>query len=144
MSRSLSEQIEALQGLNLAIRHQLESAEAYVPGINDAVERLINIGLLDRTMLLGDVIFQAAYNPKYGREDSAILLQACLGVGHGGIGVIVWDLERYWEFVRFNQPLTHDIEINFEPFQNCPNAIKGLLLPHLQPLVTRVCRMAGA
>jgi hypothetical protein len=40
MSRSLSEQIEALQGLNLAIRHQLESAEAYVPGINDAVERL--------------------------------------------------------------------------------------------------------
>jgi len=144
MPRSLSEQIEALQGLNLAIRHQLESAEAYVPDINDAVDRLVELGLLEPTMLLGDVIFQGAYNPKYGREDSARLLQACLGVGQGGVGVIVWDSERYWEFLRYNQPLSHDVQINFETFENCPDAVKGLLLPHLQPLVARVCQLAGA
>ena len=144
MSQTLNEQIEALKALNLSVRHQLEAAEAYVIGINDAVRQLVEIELIEPTMLLGHIIHEARYNHRLGREDSTRVLQAALGIGYGGTGVIVWDSQRYWEFLNFNETQNCEVELNFVPFDDCPSAVKGLLLPQLQPLVTRLCGLAGA
>ena len=143
MTRSLNEMIEMLETLNLSVRRQLESAEAYAVGINQVIEHLTGIGLIEPMMLLGDIIHEARYNPRYGKEDSTRLLQAAIGLGYGGIGVVLWDSERYWEFIRSPGPPTSEIEVNFTPFNECPAAVKGLLMPQLYPLTVRVCQLVN-
>ena len=144
MSQTLNEQIEALRHLTLSVRRQLESAEAYVTGINEVVRQLVEIELIEPTILLGDIVHEARYNPRLGREDSTRILQAALGCGHGDIGAVIWDSEQYWEFLRRNEPPNCEVELNFTPFDECPSAVKGLLLPQMQPLVTRLAELVGA
>ena len=111
MSQTLNEQIEALRHLTLSVRRQLESAEAYVTGINEVVRQLVEIELIEPTILLGDIVHEARYNPRLGREDSTRVIQAALAIGDGGIGVIVWDSERYWEFLKRNGPPNCEVDL---------------------------------
>lgn len=143
MTRSLNEMIERLDFLNLSVRRQLESAEAYAVGINQVIEQLSDIGFVEPMILLGDVIHEMRYNPRYGKEDSTQLLQAAIGIGCGGIGVVPWDSEQYWEFNRTQNPPNREIELNLTPFDDCPAAVKGLLMPQLGPLTARVCQLAN-
>ena len=144
MPEELHQQLERLQQLNLSVRRSLEAAELYIPQINRQIDQLVLIGLLEPTMHLGDIIYESRYNPAYGAEDSTRLLQAALAPGFGGIGVSPWNSEDYWRFVNFNGSPQAEAIFNFLPFEHCSSAVKGLLVPRVQPLVVRACELLRA
>jgi hypothetical protein len=143
MPESLTNQIETLQQLNLQLRHQLEQAEAFVPGLNRAAEQLCSLGLLDPTMLFGEIIQQGNYDQRLGPHDSGWVLQAAFGVGQGGLGTITWDTDDYITALRHNYAPTMAVSANFTVFDGSTPAVKALLMPHVATFVNRIGTMAG-
>ncbi|MCA9248075.1 MAG: hypothetical protein KDA42_13195 [Planctomycetales bacterium] len=141
MSNELKSILSQLQELNLSVRHGLEIAELYVPLINQQFDQLHAIGLLERQMCLGDVVHEGRYNAANGPEDSTWLLQAALGISYGGIGIVHWDAHDLWEYRNSDGTINTQMLVNFTAFEGCPSAIKGLLVPQVEPLVLHACRL---
>ncbi len=144
MPSTLNQQLAKLRQLNLSVRQGLEAAELYIPQINQQLSQLLAIGLLPRQMCLGDIIDESRYDSPHGPRDSTWLHQAAIGVGFGGVGAVGWDSNDLWTFIHFEGPIDAQVVLNFVPFADCPSAIKGLLLPQVEPLVRHACKLIRA
>ncbi|MDB5345002.1 MAG: hypothetical protein JWP89_3379 [Schlesneria sp.] len=137
MSESKRSVINELRQLNLSLRAQLEQAEARVPVINALVAQLAEIELVTEVAILGLVIYQGHYSALTGPHDSGPVLQSALLIP-GGIGVIYWDSEEYAALRKNPHRNEWDLFLRFSHFDDCPSAVKALLLPQVQSLMEQL------
>ncbi|MCA9248074.1 MAG: hypothetical protein KDA42_13190 [Planctomycetales bacterium] len=108
-------------------------AKRCIPRIDRQLDRLFNVGLLEQRIYTGKVINEMRHEP----YDSNQVLQAALGVGCGGIGLVAWNCFDYWIYENSDAPL--EVSVSHTSFDQCSPEIKELLLPHVVPLVLDSC-----
>ena len=129
--------LEELNLLALSLHAQLDQAEARVSSINVLINQLAGLDGATETAILGLVIYEGHYSVFTGPHESGPVLQSALLIP-GGIGVVYWASEEY-AAIRKNPPKHEkDLLLRFFPFDNCPSAIKSLLLPQVQPLMEQL------
>lgn len=129
--------VSQLRELNLLLRGRFEQAEAQIPPINDQIARLSRVRLLHKTALLGPVIYQRNYSDVNGPHESGQILQVALLIP-GGIGIVSWDSKEYAALREPGRPPEAEAFRYFLPFDECDPAIRGLLLPHMEPLLEQL------
>jgi hypothetical protein len=115
-------------------------AEARVPEINRLLEQLVAVQIINETALLGDVVISRLYSALYAPADSGQVLVAALLLP-GGFGVVLYDSEELAQLEQSPCDGHKITSLNFQPFDACEPAIRALLLPHLEPLLDRLCAM---
>ncbi len=140
MSHRPPSQLEILKDFNLWLRGQLALAETRVPKLNDQIEQLARMGLLENETLLGDVIYTRPYTDPQA-TDGSLLIQAALLVP-GGIGLVEWDRDHYLETYRSPLPMESGARVRFRPFDVLEPALKALLLPQVEVLLSRLLSLA--
>ncbi len=135
----LHQRLEQLQQLNLVITRQCELSDAIIPEFNAVLDRLQTLRLIPETVILHGVMHQSSYNASEYRDDSAQIFEAALMMP-GGFGIVIWDVEEYVTRNAPGFPLVDEARLNFLPFDRCPPALRGLLLPHIGPMLEQFCR----
>lgn len=130
------QRLHHLQHLNLEIRQRLEVAELKVGRVNPLLAQLAAAGLLNDTIVLGEVVLQRPYSVQADCTESGQFIQAALSVP-GGFGAVLWDSEEF-AFLRDTPQLESEAIRKAIPFEQCSSAIKALLLPQLEPLLDRL------
>jgi hypothetical protein len=141
MTRNLHAEMAELQALIQNVEHQMCAAEAYVLRFNHLLNELSDADMIDPIMLLGDVIYDTYHSITWTSDVPGRVLQAALGIGYGGAGVVLWDAERYRRLRRENDFSLDDDGLGFSPFEGCPPQVRHLLLPYLEPLMKRLCKL---
>lgn len=135
MNVPIRPRIEAMTQLSLILRQHQEMAEAMMAELDQCLEQLASTGLLHSSVFLGSTLLSRPYADGSGRTDSDQTVQAAL-LHPGGVGVILWDTDDYLNIKE--GPEAH-ARLHFVPFADSEPALKALLLPHLQPLLARLC-----
>jgi hypothetical protein len=139
MNERFEEMNEYLRRLSVWARHASDQAEAKIREVNTWARQLGELGFLNDTVILGPVILSRGYEPRPGGNDSGQLVQAALYVPRG-FGVVYWDSEEYVELYPVVDTLESEALHRLEPFEDREPAIKGLLLPHVEPLLEKLYR----
>jgi hypothetical protein len=135
MSRQFDLNLEQLRQINAALRQSLELAEARVAQVNELVTRLAASGLLNNRVLLGKIVFQRAYDAAWD-DGSWQVIQASLSSSQG-FGAIFWDSEQLASLQ--NTPYLEVEALGLHrPFDQCPPAVKALLLHQIEPLLAEL------
>lgn len=145
MDKSITQMLEEMRRLDLRLRMQLDAAETWVPQANQLVENLRSLGLLEEALLLGGIVHSSSYHPLHGPQDSGHLLQAAIGIGFGGFGIVSWDTEEHWAFYHSSTTSASldEVRAKFCPFDRCDRSTRGLLAPQIRPLLEQVAQIAG-
>jgi len=133
---SFHEDRRRLQEFNLAIRQNLEEAEAKIPEFNELIDRVASLDILPNLVLLGDIVMQRPYCVVSGPVDSGQILQATLLLP-GGLGATVWDTEEYLALEQEYDGISRHAASHFFAFDELSPGEKGILFSHLEPLVER-------
>src|SRR5262245_39008546 len=136
MNHRSPNQLEVLMDFNLWLRGQLALAEIRVPTLNDQIEQLARMGLLENETFLGNVIYTRPYTDPQA-TDGSLLSQAALLVP-GGIGLVEWDTDHYFELYRSPRRIESEARIRFRLFEELEPAFKALLLPQVEVLLSRL------
>jgi hypothetical protein len=139
MNREFSKIVEHLKWLIFWIGHCRDQAEAKMNEVNQLLGQLGKAGLVHQTVVLGEVIHHCYYSPQPEGHDSSQLVQAALSLPVG-IGVVLWDSEKYSELREDPETLESEAPLRFVPFERCEVALKALLLPHIEPLIQQLTR----
>jgi hypothetical protein len=105
--------------------------------VSGLILEVAEAGPVNSLSILGPIINHWAYEPRPRGWDSGPLAQAALLVP-GGIGVVIWDSEEYAELRRATDGLEAEATARFVPFAACEPAVKGLLLPTIEPLLEQL------
>jgi hypothetical protein len=122
------------------LRTFAQAAENRILHINTVIQEVNAIGLLNPTVLLGQLLHQRGYEPVPGGSDSGQVIQAALLVP-GGIGALYWDTETYQSLVQTPEGLEADSWRHFVPFDKCEVAIRAMLAVHHADLVNRFLQL---
>ncbi len=142
MPRRFQDRIDELRQLNIKLRSQLEQAETFIPELNRQIKQLANLQFAGDTVILGQVVYERHYAARSGPMDSSQVLQAAL-LAPGGIGVVLWDQAEYLAFRSVPEPRQSDVTIRFVSFEECEPAVRGLILPQVEPLMQRLYQLLG-
>lgn len=138
-SHRLNDELLELSLRLLKLRRQMEIAEAQASSANCLVNAVWRMGLLPRTAYLGPVIHTRSYSPQLGGHDSGQVFQASLLVP-GGLGASIWDTEEFAELSAIPDGLETAAFMRHIPFEQCEQAIRALLSPHIPVLTSRFLR----
>jgi len=136
--QNLQECLDQLRRINVDLRRQLELVEAVVPVANDLIRRLGPLDIAGERAVLGEVVFDRNYDPRFERPDSCQLFQAVVTIP-GGFGVALWDLEQFLQFRNEAFNSERQILLNFVLYDKCSLAARAMLWPQIVPLLHRVC-----
>ena len=139
VATDLKERLQALQGFNVKLRHNLEAAEILIPQIAPAIDQLNTIEVAKGMLLSAGIIWQQSYEPGKGPADSAQIYLAALKVP-GGIGALVLDLEEMLTIERENPSDPVWPATAFLPFNECPAYVKACLLFRAPELLRQLFR----
>lgn len=132
--------IRILERCKAGITETLRDADRHVMQVNQVSDTLNGRGELQETMLLGNIIYEPRDSNGKGKGR---LLQAALGVGHGGVGVVLWNVDAYEQQIQSDSPNFAPDGVRFSPYVDCPVEIRQLLLPYLAPLIDRLIELVG-
>jgi hypothetical protein len=127
-----------LREANLKIRHQLETAEACIPEINDQIAQIAKLGLIADDIFWGDVVFEQSCTSPPG-TDASHLLQVVLAIP-GGLGIVRWERDEYRRAWHESATDIANARRGFVPFAELEPALKALLLPQAEPLLSRLAQ----
>jgi len=131
--------VQSLEQCKQRITAALQDAGTHVVQVNQVLESLIGSGHLEPTMVLGDIIYEPRSPQGAGMGK---LLQAAVGIGHGGVGVILWSANAYRQQLQSALPDHAPHGVKFSAYSDCPAELRQLLLPFLFPLIDRLIELA--
>lgn len=139
---SINQLIQQLQELSIRLRSQLDQSEAHIVSLNHVVGSIADLNLVTEQVLLGHVVHMRDYTPSAGITDSGIVLQAALSIP-GGLGIVTWDTDVYARARLSPDGLHGEGHHRFMEYASLDPAIRALLLPHVESLLTRLTRLAS-
>lgn len=120
--------------MNERFDDMIEKLKARMGTLNELIKHLAATGLLGDAVILGPIVHDRHVPPEVGGESFCQLAPAALLVS-GGIGVIYWDLGEFSALKESRDDLSAAAWTGFLPFERCPGAEKGLLLPNIERLL---------
>lgn len=126
MEHLLQRQAVELARLAATIRSGLIQAESTIPGINQELRTLAELGLTE-FQIEGPTLYIRPAGPSSARDDSFLVYQAAL-VMPGGIGAAVWDANEHTAYANapYGEPV--DLTPRFTPYDRCPAIVRALLV----------------
>jgi len=139
MRDDLDQTLEDLRYYISQTEQAADAADAVFMRLQGSLAALERLGYLPNTLFVGPGILSKPYAPEVGGHQSCLVAQAALRLP-GGIGVVWVDSERQ----SLEQGLVDNIDqaadCQFEPYQSCPAALRGLIVMHVPQLLNDLAR----
>jgi hypothetical protein len=136
----LQQRAAELSRLAAKIRTCLDEAEATVPGINEQLDRLAELGVTD-FQIEGPSVYCRPMGVSSAFTDEVVVYQAAI-VMPGGVGAALWDGNDYHEHA--NRPCGQPVNLapRFVPYAKCPTLVRALLVSHAGRMLDSLMRDA--
>lgn len=138
MDQNFTDSLEHLKTINLEIRQRLELAEARINSANALLEQLAATQLANERIYMGDVVLCRPYSEQFEQTGYSQLVQAALSIPRG-YGAVFWDSEEL-AALEGTQQLRLEAICRHVHFNQCAPAIKALLLPQFEGLLSTCLR----
>jgi hypothetical protein len=109
-----------------ALKVLAQEAECRIAVINQVVTEIAATGLLQRSAILGRVIQHRPYAPVPEGNHTGLVIQGCL-LMPGGVGILSWDSEDYFELKEVPDGLEAEAWLHFTSFDETETAHRALL-----------------
>ncbi|MFM7035790.1 MAG: hypothetical protein ACKOYJ_11525 [Planctomycetia bacterium] len=124
--------------LAVRMRSSLDEAASTIPGINEQLATLAEIGI-GNLQFEGPFIGCPPTGVAPGAADARVVYQAALVIP-GGIGAAAWDLHDYHERTNCDDDEPVNLAPRFVPYEKCPLLVRALLVHHADRMLDSFMR----
>ena len=138
MHHVFQERAAELSRLAAMIRTSLDEAESTVPGINEQLDRLAELGVTE-FQIEGPTVYSRPMGVSSAFPDDFVVYQAAI-VMPGGVGAVIWDANEYHQHA--NRPYGEPVNLTprFVPYAKCPTLVRALLVSHAGRMLDSLMR----
>ena len=135
----LKQRAADLARLAARMRTSLDEAASTVPGINEHLATLAEMGIAN-LQFEGPFIGCPPMGTVPGAADEQVVYQAALVIP-GGVGAAAWDLHDYHERASRDDDEPVDLAPRFVPYEKCPLLVRARLVHHADRLLDSFMRV---